>query len=117
MERYSYFQFGDISKYALAAVKDVPIEYEYRIQVSQPYNSGYFNSDVMLLNLEYWRKNDAEVQLLQYMAENIYYDQDTLNAVFRDQWFALHPRWNKYHIYPCLYPPRFSNWKDEYLFK
>jgi lipopolysaccharide biosynthesis glycosyltransferase len=109
----------DISNYALAAVEDVPSEYEHRMHLSLPYTAKYFNAGVMLVNLDYWRENAGEKRLLQFAEREKYtffHDQDALNSVFRDQWFALHPRWNKYHMYPCLYPPRFSNWKDEYLF-
>jgi lipopolysaccharide biosynthesis glycosyltransferase len=109
----------DIRKYALAAVEDTPIEYDHRMQLSLPYTAQYFNSGVMLLNLEYWRKNEAEEKLLCFAKQKrvvFFHDQDALNVVFRHQWFALHPRWNKRPMYRVLYPPRFSNWKDEYLF-
>jgi lipopolysaccharide biosynthesis glycosyltransferase len=56
----------DIDKYALAAVEDTPIEYALRMQISLPYDAKYFNAGVLLLNLNYWRKNDSEKHLLAF---------------------------------------------------
>jgi lipopolysaccharide biosynthesis glycosyltransferase len=113
--------FGmDISEYALAAVEDIPIEYDHRIQLSLPYTVRYFNSGVMLLNLDYWRKIGAEEKLLRFAKRErlvFFHDQDALNAVFCNQWLSLHPRWNRFKTYPYRCFPCFTNWKDEFLFK
>jgi lipopolysaccharide biosynthesis glycosyltransferase len=75
----------------------------------------------MLLNLDYWRENDSEKHLLDFAKkerEVFFYDQDPLNLVFRGQWFALHPVWNKFNIIPWYnLPPRFDRWEDAFLFK
>jgi lipopolysaccharide biosynthesis glycosyltransferase len=110
----------DITMYALAAVEDIPIEYEHRMHMSLPYNAEYFNSGVMLVNLGYWRRKEAEEHLLQSAKRERYtffHDQDALNAVFHSQWLSLHPRLNKFNTYLYLSFPRFLNWKDEFLFK
>jgi lipopolysaccharide biosynthesis glycosyltransferase len=109
----------DISKCALAAVEDTPIDNSHREHLSLPYGSRYFNAGVMLVNLEYWRKNDGEARLLRFVEKEKYiffHDQDALNVVFRDQWFVLHPIWNKFHIY-AEYHPYFATWRDNYIFK
>lgn len=111
----------DISEYALAAVEDIPIEYDHRMQLSLPYTARYFNSGVMLVNLEYWRKNESEEKLLRFAKRErtvYFHDQDALNVVFRYRWFPLHPVWNRFSMYPYyLCFPRFSSWKDEFLFR
>jgi lipopolysaccharide biosynthesis glycosyltransferase len=108
----------DISKYALAAVDDVPIDNSHREHLSLPYGSRYFNAGVMLLNLEYWRKNNGEYGLLIFAEKQKYiffHDQDALNVVFHNQWFALHPMWNKFHMY-IERRPQFANRSDKYIF-
>lgn len=62
------------------------------------YPGGYFNSGVLLLNLEYMRARDCLQGLLEFAVEHrqelVWPDQDVLNAVFRKQWLPLHPRYN-----------------------
>jgi lipopolysaccharide biosynthesis glycosyltransferase len=108
----------EIDKYALAAVEDLPIVNEYRMQLSLPYDGKYFNAGVMFINLDYWRKNNSESQLLVFAKKEreVYnYDQDALNAVFRSQWFSLPHKWNKFHMYQT---DNFSfiDWRDKYEF-
>jgi lipopolysaccharide biosynthesis glycosyltransferase len=109
----------DIRNYALAAVEAPPIEYDHRMQLSLPYDAQYFNSGLMLVNLDYWRKHDSEEHLLCFAKKKRYvffHDQDALNMVFRNQWFSLHPIWNKLHM--CInYHPYFANQSDKYIFK
>lgn len=79
-----------IDGYALAAVidnLDSVIESFNRLRYSP--NLGYFNSGVLLINLEYWRNNDIHGEILSYMknhSEDIRFcDQDILNYVLRDR--------------------------------
>lgn len=59
---------------------------------------GYFNSGVLLVNLDYWRKHNISKKLFSYI--NDYptdlelYDQDALNAVLKDIWLKLPPKYN-----------------------
>jgi lipopolysaccharide biosynthesis glycosyltransferase len=109
--------FGlEIDNYALAAVEDVPIADKYRMSLSLPYDAKYFNSGVMLINLNYWRKNNSENQLLSFAKRErkvYYYDQDAFNAVFRSQWFSLPRRWNKFSMCP-IDNLTFHDWRDKY---
>ena len=45
---------------------------------------GYFNAGVMLINLEYWRRNDIQNKTLSYIFGNrekcLWHDQDALNV-------------------------------------
>ena len=49
----------EMDNYALAAVQEpVEIEEVHRLQLSIPYGESYFNSGVLLINLNYWRENN-----------------------------------------------------------
>lgn len=62
------------------------------------YDKGYFNSGVMLANLEYWRKTNATKRLFNYIernADKIYLpDQDPLNVIFQDEKTFIHFKYN-----------------------
>ena len=50
-----------------------------------------------MINLDYWREKDAEEKLLEYSKrerEVVYlHDQDSLNYVFKNQWYVLPYKW------------------------
>jgi lipopolysaccharide biosynthesis glycosyltransferase len=57
----------------------------------------YFNSGVLLLDLERMRREGSTKLLLEYAQAhpwNQYPDQDALNVVFAGRRLSLHPRWN-----------------------
>jgi len=62
-----------------------------------PY-AKYFNSGVLVINLEKWRREkipNKAIEYLNHYKEHILYgDQDILNALFTGQWGELDPRWN-----------------------
>lgn len=105
----SIFQLDLGENYPLAAVKDLMVPtYEHRLQLNLPYNGVYFCSGVMLINLNYWRKNDSERELLSFAKRErhvFYHDQDALNAVFKNKWFQLPPEWN--HVSTASYDDSF----------
>jgi len=59
---------------------------------------SYFNSGVLLLNLDAWRADSCTEQLSEFArrrsADLLWPDQDTLNVVLGERRTALHPRWN-----------------------
>ena len=61
-------------------------------------DARYFNAGVMIINLDYWRKNKITEKAIDFMTENpekiIYADQDALNAVINGNYFSLDLRWN-----------------------
>lgn len=63
-----------------------------------PFEYGYFNAGVLLINLDYWRKNNVTNRLLDYIRDNYdkirAHDQDTLNAVLYKETKALDYKWN-----------------------
>ncbi len=61
--------------------------------------SPYFNSGVMLIDLEFWRKMQLEDQLTSLLDDTRIVrccnDQSFLNIAFQNRWTALEPRWNQ----------------------
>jgi lipopolysaccharide biosynthesis glycosyltransferase len=59
---------------------------------------GYFNSGVLLVNLEYWRKHDVVrtfMQIIQEENERLrFWDQDVLNLAFRKNKVVLPMKYN-----------------------
>lgn len=59
----------------------------------------YFNSGVLLIDLEGWRRENIHHQVTDYARENAhklqYVDQCSLNAVLRGRWLRLMPDWNQ----------------------
>jgi lipopolysaccharide biosynthesis glycosyltransferase len=69
--------------------------------------SPYFNSGVMILNVELWRTEKWTEKAIQYIQENkkniYHYDQGVLNALFIEQWGELDAKWNQQG---CLFWPQ-----------
>ena len=92
---------GDV---ALLAVRDrigsvgSPAGLQNYRELGIPADAKYFNSGVLVLNLERWRKMGLSGRILQYIAEHPEYtlmeDQDGLNAVLFADWGELDFRWN-----------------------
>ncbi len=93
----------DIDHYYLAAVQNI-IDDSHRKKLGLSINSKYFNSGVMLLNLEKWRIDNLSEKVINYIKnnpekiENV--DQDGLNAILNGEWFELPLKWNvqSYHF-------------------
>lgn len=86
----------DLGEYPLAAVED-PLILDYpRLDLLPEH--GYFNSGVMVLNLDRWREMGLGKQVLSYIKnfpEKIQYaDQCGLNAILKGNWKRLAPKWN-----------------------
>lgn len=60
--------------------------------------SAYFNAGIVLIEIEGWRQADIVGRMEQAHADGvmqrIYYDQDLLNLVFKNNWAQLPWRWN-----------------------
>lgn len=69
-----------------------------------PEKNKYFNSGVLVMNLEEWRKRNITAKVCNYLTENceqvIYHDQDGLNAILWDSWLELPTDWN---VMSCLF--------------
>ena len=57
----------------------------------------YFNSGVMVINLERWRQDGVMEKALNFLDSYSprFADQDVLNVILAGQWGTLDPRWNQ----------------------
>jgi lipopolysaccharide biosynthesis glycosyltransferase len=67
------------------------------------YPGGFFNSGVLLMDLDRMRAEQSSNQLFEAAADLgerlVWPDQDALNLVFAGRWLPLHPRWNTQNIF------------------
>lgn len=89
--RHSLVSFWntDIDNMAVGVVPDFSegiMEYYDRLDYASQF--GYFNSGVMLVNLNYWRSHDVVTSFMNYIQNNAHLilkvDQDVLNVFFKD---------------------------------
>ncbi len=94
-ELYKY-QFNN--QIAAAVVKDVVRNNDYTRLNIDPSKTVYFNSGVMLINLEYWREHCVGkccLNLLKTKSEALFMpDQDALNIILSGKVEYLHPKYN-----------------------
>lgn len=88
----------NLERYFLGAVED-PVDIS---GIRLPKKYKYFNSGVMLMNLDKWRKNNISKRIFQFInrhsAKIMWWDQDALNAILYKRWFELGYTWN-YQVY------------------
>jgi lipopolysaccharide biosynthesis glycosyltransferase len=94
-----------LDPHPLAAVANV-VEPSSRPHVEAlgiQYPGGFFNSGVLLMDLDRMRAEQSSAQLFKAAADlgdNLLWpDQDALNLVFTRRWLPLHPRWNTQNIF------------------
>ncbi len=79
----------------MAAHRPIP---NYR-QLGLDPQSMYFNSGVMVMNLELWRAEQVAAKMLRCLddeSQHVWcWDQYALNVVFHGRWQALPARWNQ----------------------
>lgn len=94
----------NLTTYSLAAVRDsitLPQSELHRSQLGISYGGDYFNSGVMLINLQYWREHFVEEKLIKFAQKDrfvFFHDQDALNYLFKDSWYKLSPKWNRMNM-------------------
>ena len=107
---------------AAGAVPDMCTEWtEYYERLGYDRSKGYFNAGVVLINLDYWRKNHTGQQCLDWLANNydkvFNNDQDVLNVVLADKKKTLSVTYN-YQIQlrmPHFFNTFSKNLKEEVL--
>jgi len=81
----------------LGAVLDRAGE-RWKVRLGLPADAPYFNSGVLLVNLDAWRRDDVAGQLVEWVAANPdklgLADQDAINMCLRDGITPLSDRWN-----------------------
>ncbi len=92
----------EISHYACAAVEDQASD-DITIRNRIGIYDDYFNSGVLLMNLNYWRKNNTANKLIDFIYENPniceFPDQDALNIVLHGKVFFLEYKYNYQEIF------------------
>lgn len=95
----------DLEGHALAAVTDATMPWlgsphaagetaRWRLLDLAP-DTPYFNSGVLLLDLDRWRRDGLEARALQLARRPLPYgDQEALLGACGGRWKRLHPRWN-----------------------
>ena len=82
------FYDTDLTGKAAAVVEDAQGD-DVLLHNRIKYSGTYFNSGVMLMNLDYWRKHNIKEQLVEFIENNpdccYYPDQDALNIVLTDK--------------------------------
>jgi lipopolysaccharide biosynthesis glycosyltransferase len=71
--------------------------------------ASHFNSGVLVINIEKWRKEKLSLKAIEFLQKNnySYFDQEVLNAICIGKWQELDPRWNVLKgILEC------SSWRD-----
>lgn len=90
----------DLGDAPLAAVANVvePRDRDHVARLGVAYPGGFFNSGVILFDLDRMRNEGATAALVDFARRHahdlLWPDQDALNAVFNRRWRPLHPRWN-----------------------
>jgi len=90
----------NLNGYGVAAVKDcTPFDSYHRFKMGLGLQHSAFCAGMMMINLDYWRKNGCQKKLIEYTTHSwkaVYMqDQDALNYVFRDSWFQLPYKWGR----------------------
>jgi lipopolysaccharide biosynthesis glycosyltransferase len=91
-----------LENHPIGAVRDFGIMASARMRRQKEETIGlktgmpYFNSGVLVMDLDAWRKKDYTRQVLDCVTQNNYrhHDQDGLNQVFMGCWASLPLRWN-----------------------
>jgi len=90
----------DISDSYLAAVIDPYIIHREALKMKK--DAKYFNSGVMLINVERWNKEGIGKRAIKFIRENSellkHNDQCGLNAVINGQWKALPSKYNYFSV-------------------
>jgi lipopolysaccharide biosynthesis glycosyltransferase len=89
----------DCGKRGIVAVHDAGMTtHARRLGIQE---DEYFNSGVMLIDLEIWRNDKIHEQVIRFIIENPekieYPDQDGLNAVIHGDWVRVSYTWNAQH--------------------
>jgi lipopolysaccharide biosynthesis glycosyltransferase len=92
----------DIKNYAAAAVID-PLDTHRAKNLGYDPNLGYFNSGMLLLNLDYWRNNNCAAEIIKFLADNSdkFYDQDGINYILRGKILSISPEYNMFASILC----------------
>jgi len=110
---------GDLSElfdenlqgYTLGATLNLYFPYQeiFKQKFGLPEQGCYFNSGVLLIDVEQWRNNQLSEYILEFIESNKkrfhYNDQDALNAFFWNKYHQISVEWNvESRIFSIIYP-------------
>lgn len=88
----------DLGDKLVAAIEDAGFHQRLDAMEIDAKSETYFNSGVMILDLDKWLAEKITEQVFKFASMNQeelrFHDQDTLNAILHDRWLVLHPKWN-----------------------
>lgn len=114
----------DISNYALGAVTDMAGGRQEFERLGYVANDGYFNSGVLLINLDYWRKHKLKEKFMDLIVKHpekiVLHDQDVLNIILHDKKLNLPMKYNVQNGFLCKtfkeeLGNRYEECKEEWL--
>jgi lipopolysaccharide biosynthesis glycosyltransferase len=87
----------DLNGYPLAAVRDA-LEVQSLVRLNLTPDDGYFNTGVLLVDLNQWRSIDFTKECLRIIEKDsqriVWADQDVLNILWKKNWYQLPECWN-----------------------
>lgn len=101
----------ELSSFYAGVVKDLSACYIQKDNIRLGIQT-YFNSGVMLLNLNKLRQDNIPERLLEYKMNSTsvkYMDNDCFNAVFKDNVYFLNPKYNYFIVNEYLYEKETSS--------
>ena len=108
----------DLNGYPIGAIEDIGLTTSKKRLLEKQKNIGledgsiYFNSGVVIMDLEQWREKDFSKLAIELATKNnfVSHDQDVLNKLFMNNWKQVDLRWNVIPPITYLYPKiLFSN--------
>lgn len=95
----------DIADYFVAAVENPEFNWHSDLQMHP--KSKYFNSGVMLINLQKWRETNLTDKVISFIQENPkairFVDQCGLNSQINGTWLELQPKFNTQVVFFAEY--------------
>lgn len=107
----------DISNYAAGVIPDMAESKQDYKRLGYDKEYGYFNSGVLLINVDYWREHrlkDAYLDIIENHPEKILlHDQDVLNIVLYKQKYILPLTYNMQNGF--FWKPEYTELGDKFL--
>lgn len=103
----------------VAAVEDMGCREAERYEILKyPMEDSYFNAGVLLINLDYWRKNDIARACIdyfhQYPERILFNDQDLLNSVLHKHKKLVNLKWNVQDAFYRNPRHKDDEWKNKF---
>lgn len=97
------FYDTDITDYSTAVVHDTRTsDPEVFSRLKYPVENGYFGAGVLLINVNWWRRNNVQNKTLNFIAEHkdicLWHDQDALNKILNGTVKYCHIKYNCYEL-------------------